>query len=85
MSDLEFARWKREQIRILIEMDVAAFRKAVPAGDAAQEDVIRMAMHKARCELHGAPHHLRMESQAWLLERGCTAGINPVSPKDTLA
>lgn len=57
-----------EKIRILEALDVAAARQHMP--DASSEEVVLLALHKARYLCGHVRAELRHQSGAWLRERG---------------
>jgi hypothetical protein len=69
----DFDKQIARRLDILIRMDIAAFRKTLmddgepPCGS---DDIVRIAMHMARCRLMPLPLIHRTASQKWLLKHG---------------
>lgn len=63
-----FENWKRARNKAFRELDMGFARAAFP--NASSDEVLLMAMHKARYECLDMEDALRHESRAWLEERG---------------
>jgi hypothetical protein len=59
----------KQNRRILMALDVAEFRLAVPEAADAPDDVIILAMHRARVQFLALPQSVRDESAEWLRVR----------------
>jgi hypothetical protein len=72
-----------DRLRALIQLDLEWARKVMPGESA--DDVRLVAMHRSRYENDQVPREFRIESGAWLLERGLLrANLHPVLPDGKL-
>lgn len=79
----EHERLTGERFVALVNLDLDWARKAMPGESA--DDVRLVALHRARYESVKVPPELRIESGAWLRERGLLrSNLHPVLPGDKL-
>lgn len=71
----ELKAWRTERNRVLTAMDIAAARKQMPG---ASDEVVEIALHKARYDCTDMPDALRHESASWLRSRGYGALGGPL-------
>ena len=75
-----FRRWKRERNKAIRDLDLEYMRKEMPR--ASSDEVLLMALHKARYEAVEIEPALRHASRAWLEERGLSRYMSIPWPTD---
>ena len=69
-SERLWAKFERERREAYRTMDLVWARKQCPPGENPPDEILLIAMHKARYECTTIPDAWRHESRAWLEARG---------------
>lgn len=81
-EELEIAKFREERNKALREMNLDYARSVIPS--APSDEVLIVALHKARYECTGLEPEYRHASAAWLRERGYGRMCGPLLPEGEL-
>jgi hypothetical protein len=75
MAQVDFEQWITERNEALRTLDLRYARRSLKLGDDVDDEVLWLALHKARVNCTGVAEQYREESKFWLRRRGYSTSI----------